>query len=252
MPPRSPSKRFARRLKVALLRTGVAGAGEPVVAPLLTAGYLARLGSWARRQRPPFDADVAEPEFRYAKRERLFEHVLTTEIGQGPIDYLEFGVAKGASFRWWLANVAHPDSRFAGFDLFTGLPEDFGPVRAGSFDTGGKLPEVSDARGTFIAGFFQDTLGPFLADGALGRRPTGRPLVVHLDADLYSSTLYVLTRLAPSLRAGDILLFDEFGVPMHEFRAWTDFVAAYRVQATLLGQANDWLQTAFRVDDLAT
>ena len=251
MASRSPSKRFARRLKVALLRSGLAGAGAPAAGPLLTAGYLARLGRWARRQDPPFDADRAEPAFRYAKRERLFEHVLSSELGQGPIDYLEFGVAQGASFRWWVTNVGHPDSRFAGFDLFTGLPEDFGPVRAGAFDTGGKVPEISDPRATFVSGYFQDTLGPFLADGALGRRAGGRRLVVHLDADLYSSTLFVLTRLAPALREGDVLLFDEFGVPMHEFRAWTDFVAAYRVQATLLGQANDWLQTAFRIDALA-
>jgi hypothetical protein len=72
-----------------------------------------------------------------------------------------------------------------------------------------------------------------------------------MDADLYSSTLFVLTRLAPVMRPGDVILFDEFGVPMHEFRAWMDFVSAYRVEATLLGQANDWLQVAFRLEALA-
>jgi hypothetical protein len=72
-----------------------------------------------------------------------------------------------------------------------------------------------------------------------------------MDADLYSSTLFALTRLAPFLRPGDLLLFDEFGVPMHEFKAWTEFAAAYKVEATLLGQANDWLQVAFRVEALA-
>src|SRR5688500_6835567 len=105
---RSPAKRFARRLKVALLRSGAAGAGAPAAGALLTAGYLARLGAWARRQRPAFDADRSEPAFRYAKRERLFEHVLRSELGEGPIDYLEFGVAQGASFRWWLAQAGHP------------------------------------------------------------------------------------------------------------------------------------------------
>jgi O-methyltransferase len=248
---RSPSKRLARRVKVALLRTGLARAGAPASGPLLTAGYLARLARWARAHPPPFDADRDEKAFRYAKRERLFRHVLDTERLDGPLDYLEFGVAQGASFRWWLASVANPAARFVGFDLFTGLPEDFGPVKAGSFDTGGRVPEVDDPRARFVAGFFQDTLGPFLAASGLAARPAGRRLVVHLDADLYSSTLFVLTRLAPLLRPGDVLLFDEFGVPMHEFKAWTEFVAAYRVRYALLGQANDWLQTAFRLEALA-
>jgi len=249
---RSPSKRFARRLKVFLLRSGVARAAAPLSGPSITAGYLARLGRWTRTHTAPFDADRDEPAFRYTKRERLFEHVLTTEGLTGPLDYLEFGVAAGASFRWWLAHVPHPDARFSGFDVFTGLPEDFGPVKAGSFDTGGQVPQVDDERARFVSGYFQDTLGPFIAETGLAARPEGRRLIVHLDADLYTSTLFVLTRLAPYLRAGDVLLFDEFGVPMHEFKAWTEFVAAYRVEATLLGQANTWLQTAFRVESLAS
>ena len=41
-----------------------------------------------------------------------------------------------------------------------------------------------------------------------------------MDADLYSSTLYVLTMLAPYLKAGDIVMFDEFTVPRHEYLAF--------------------------------
>ena len=177
--------------------------------------------------------------------------VAAREVGERPIDYLEFGVAQGASFRWWLQHATHPDSRFIGFDLFTGLPEDFGPVRAGSFDTRGRVPDIGDSRGRFVAGFFQETLGPFLEGSGLADRPEGRRLVLHMDADLYSSTLFALTRLAPLVRPGDLVLFDEFGVPMHEFKAWMEFSAAYQVDATLLAQANDWLQTAFRIEKLA-
>ena len=244
-----PKKRpLARRIKVALLRSGAARAAVPTSGALLKAGYLARLAEWTHKHRDvPFNADQDEPDFRYAKRERLYQYALDAEQLDEPIDYLEFGVAGGQSFAWWLSHNTDSASRFVGFDTFTGLPEDFGPIKAGAFSTEGQVPEVNDARARFIAGFFQDTLGPFLAESELEARAAGRRLVVHLDADLYSSTLFVLTRLAPVLRAGDVLLFDEFGVPMHEFKAFTEFVHAYGVRYAVLGQANDFLQLALKL-----
>ena len=89
-------------------------------------------------------------------------------------------------------------------------------VRAGTFGTGGKLPPISDPRLEFIVGYFQDSLIPFL-----NRYPLRRRKIIHMDADLYSSTLYVLALLAPHLRSGDIVVFDEFGslrMAQHEFR----------------------------------
>lgn len=233
---------------MALLRSGVGRAAAPASEALLTAGYLARLAVWTHRHRtPPFDADRDEPAFRHAKRERLYGYVRDAERLEGPVTYLEFGVAGGHSFAWWLARNTDPASRFVGFDTFTGLPEDFGPYKTGAFSTEGRAPEIADPRARFVAGLFQDTLGPFLAEAALDARPTSHRLVVHLDADLYSSTLFVLTRLAPVLRPGDVLFFDEFGVPMHEFKAFTEFVQAYGVGYRVLGQANDFLQVALKL-----
>jgi hypothetical protein len=37
------------------------------------------------------------------------------------------------------------------------------------------------------------------------------------DADLFSATLFSLSQLYRYLNDGDILLFDEFAVPKHEF-----------------------------------
>ena len=51
----------------------------------------------------------------------------------------------------------------------------------------------------------------------------------------------------PLLRPGDVLLFDEFGVPTHEFRAFDDFVSAYRVDYELVGAVNNYLQVAIRL-----
>ncbi len=248
MPRKQP---LARRVKVALLRSGVGRAGAPASDTLLKTAYMARLAKWTHEHRLlPFNADADEPEQRYDKRERLFQFVLDSENLEGPIDYLEFGVAEGKSFLWWLAHNEDPSSRFVGFDTFSGLPEDFGPIKAGSFDTGGSVPATDDPRAQFVAGYFQKTLQPFLEDANLGSRDPKRKLVVHLDADLYTSTLYVLTQIARVLRPDDILLFDEFGVPMHEFKAFSEFAKAFLVGYDVLGQANDYLQVAMKLTDV--
>lgn len=247
-----PRKRpLARRIKVALLRSGVGRAVAPASGLLLKTAYMARLAKWTYEHRDiPFNADEDEPAFRYDKRERLFQYVFEAEGFDGPIDYLEFGVAKGNSFLWWLGRNHDTDSCFVGFDTFTGLPEDFGPLTAGSFDTGGSVLETDDPRAQFVVGYFQKTLHPFLGAANLRERDANRKLVVHLDADLYSSTLYVLTQLAPVLRASDILLFDEFGVPMHEFKAFTEVADAFMLGYEVVGQANDYLQVAIKLTDV--
>ena len=68
-----------------------------------------------------------------------------------------------------------------------------------------------------------------------------------MDADLYSSTLFVLSNLIPYLRKDDILIFDEFGVPTHEFRAFTDVVSSYSLKFEVLGAINNYLQVAIKL-----
>ena len=66
-------------------------------------------------------------------------------------------------------------------------------------------------------GLFQDTVVPLSPSAPLRRRK-----IIHMDADLYSSTLYVLALLSPCLEPGDVIIFDEFGsirMAQHEFRA---------------------------------
>ena len=59
--------------------------------------------------------------------------------------------------------------------------------------------------------------------------------MIHNDSDLYSSTLYVMTRCHDLLRPGSIVIFDEFASVMHELRAWEDYCAAYRREYEVLG-----------------
>lgn len=183
------------------------------------------------------------PQIVVERRLNLYRYLLKSEGLSGEIDYLEFGVAKGASLKWWLENNKNPQARFFGFDIFTGLPEKWDRVEAGTFSTGGKTAAIKDSRLEFKVGLFQDTLMPFL-----GKYPLKRKLVVHFDADLYTSTLFVLTVLAPYLKRGDVLIFDEFNSVLHEFRAFFDVAGAYRINYKLLGAANNFAQVALSIN----
>ncbi len=171
-------------------------------------------------------------------RRALWEFIIITNGFEGAIDYLEFGVQKGASIRWWTERNKHPDSCFVGFYSFEGLPAFWTADRPkGTFTTHRKTPEIPDNRCSFRVGLFQNTLPTFFDEF-----PLDKPLVVHLDADLYSSTLFVLCTLAPRLMKGSILIFNEFSDPHHEFRAFMDFVAAHNVDYELLGSTSRFLQ----------
>ncbi len=158
----------------------------------------------------------------FATREAMWDFLAQQTAGR--IDYLEFGVHEGGSILHWAKRNTDADSRFFGFDTFTGLPEDWSQgFERGHFDTGGRTPATDDPRVQFVKGLFQDTLPAFLASFA----PRSR-LIVHNDSDLYSSTLFCLTTLDRIIAPGTIVIFDEFGDVMHEFRALQDYLASYR------------------------
>jgi hypothetical protein len=205
------------------------------------------LSSWVNKNsgKVPYK-DFYTPFRNYDNRVKLHQHVVSSEgLDKKPIHYLEFGVASGTSFRWWIGANQHPGSRFFGFDTFEGLPEDWHFFKKGafSFDT----PLLEDGRATFLKGLFQDTVYTFLDNYRLNIDNPDATRVLHLDADLYSSTLFALTMLAPFLRNGDILLFDEFNIPNHEFAAWNDFVRSYYIKYEVIGSVNNFYQTAIKV-----
>ena len=158
----------------------------------------------------------------FAQRIEVYHHVAGL-LGPGPIDYLEFGVHRGESIRQWSELNRHPESSFVGFNFFEGLPEIWCGMNADHFSTGGKTPDIADSRVRFVRGWFQDTLDGFLRDF----KPHHR-LVINNDSDLYSSTLYTLTKLDHLLVPGTLIFFDEFDDVQHEFRAVQDYSAAYR------------------------
>jgi hypothetical protein len=205
------------------------------------------LSSWVNKQsgKVPY-SDFYTPFRQYTNRIHLYEQVINNfGLDKKPIHYLEFGVASGVSFAWWVKANQHPASRFYGFDTFEGLPEDWHFFKKGAFLH--DIPFMEDARGTFIKGLFQDTVYNFLDTYRSTTGTTEATRVLHMDADLYSSTLFALTMMAPFLRNGDIVLFDEFNIPNHEFAAWSDFVRSYYIRYEVIGAVNNFYQIAIKI-----
>jgi len=175
----------------------------------------------------------------------MYQWVIDKEgLSSESINYIEFGVAWGESFKWWLKQNKNASSCFYGFDTFDGLPEDWGPFKKGSFSSNNELPDINnDARGKFLKGLFQQTVPGFVKELDNSKRN-----VILLDADLYSATLYALTSLAPYLKKGDIIFFDEFVVPTHEFKAYSDFIQSYYINLELIAAANNYYFVAFKVE----
>ena len=203
--------------------------------------WMTRLSKWANGNKKISYNDFPST-WDYKKRFALYNHVIENQGLSTAINYLEFGVASGASFDWWMNKNENVESRFYGFDTFTGLPEDFGPYKKGAFNNGTSLPVIRDNRGKFFQGLFQQTLPEFLKKFDNSNRT-----VVMLDADLYTATFFALSSLAPYLKTGDIILFDEFGVPTHEFMAYTHFLDCYYFKLELIGAASNYYFTAFQV-----
>lgn len=185
-------------------------------APLLADDKLAQIAKWCRFVENYRDCPM------FPSRENMYAHIQETILGSGAMDYLEFGVADGASIVQWAALNRHPETRFWGFDSFQGLPDAWQNLSKGTFNRNGQPPETGDRRIRFEVGLFQETLPSFLR----GFDPRHQ-LVVHADADLYSATLYLMTQLDPYAQAGTVVIFDEFWDASHEFRALMDYSTAY-------------------------
>lgn len=236
-------KRANSFLKDLLLASRIALLFKPFSSFLKFLSHFSLLTAWINRQsgRTAF-SDFYKPLRTYTDRLKLYKHVSDKEgIGSDKIEYLEFGVAGGTSFKWWLAENKHLESLFFGFDTFEGLPENWAFYKKGAMSF--TMPTYPDERAAFYKGLFQETLYKFLEEH--GKSDVRR--VIHMDADLYSSTLFALTMLAPYLKAGDILFFDEFNVPNHEFAAWHDFTRSYYIEYEVLGAVNNFYQTAFKI-----
>ena len=214
------------------------------------------LRAWERRQRRDLltvgDLEAVRSSAAFFRREMDLATVhfaksdtLAAALAAAPATglFLEFGVWSGETLRQITAHA--PAGTVFGFDSFEGLPEHWrSGFTAGTFAVQ-ELPDVPGAE--LVVGWFDATLPGFLA------AHPGPVAFLHVDADLYSSTVTVLDALADRLRPGTVVLFDEYfnfpGWEEHEHRAWVEFVGRTGLTFEYLGLTADDEQVAVRITD---
>jgi hypothetical protein len=175
--------------------------------------------------------------------------VLTYAISETKIPgyFLEFGVFTGGTIRY-LARLRR-DQTFHGFDSFEGLPEAWGGFNLGAaaFNRHGSLPKVP-SNVKLYKGWFSNTLPVWC-----GEHP-GPVAFVHIDCDLYSSTVDILNGIADRVAVGTVIVFDEYfnytNWERHEFKAWHEFVERQGLEYEYLAYARQ--QVALRITRLGS
>ena len=117
---------------------------------------------------------------------------------------LEFGVFNALTLNA-LARKLAPSTVY-GFDSFEGLPETWNMTETESLDQGAfavdTLPHV-ESNVELVVGWFDQTLPQFLLQHQESVK------FLHIDCDLYSSTLFVLKELDSRIHPGTVIVFDE-------------------------------------------
>lgn len=174
----------------------------------------------------------------FEKHQALVEYTLGQVDKEGL--YLEFGVGRGKSMRWIAPLV---DGPVHGFDSFEGIQEYWNGNPVGSFKQS-KLPKVP-ANVEFEVGYFDATLPDFLDKHA-------DPVAfLHVDCDLYSSTVTIFEALGSRLQPGAIVLFDEYynfhRWQQHEFKAFQEYVERSGVKYEYIAFSVTGQQVAVRI-----
>lgn len=180
-----------------------------------------------------------QPAYRVVHKDEFWQ-LLGRQIGERVVLYLEFGVWQGETTRAVAKCLHNPQSRLHGFDSFEGLPENWNMhAEAGCFSTDGKIPHSDDSRVEFHKGWFRDTLPSFVL-------PLHEVLVVNFDADLYSSTAFVLAQLRDAILPGTYLYFDEFSDRHHELRAFDEFLRRSEMKFDVIAATSTFDKVLFR------
>tara|TARA_A100001201_G_C4087399_1_gene200969 strand:+ start:1210 stop:1935 length:726 start_codon:yes stop_codon:yes gene_type:complete len=162
-------------------------------------------------------------EFSYYKY--CIDHVTVDGI------WAEFGVYKGTSSKYLseMRKEKFPNlkSDFHGFDSFEGLPEKWSGTKSkkGTFNTG-IVPSIPGV--TFHKGWFKNTIPNFL------EKNKENFAFIHVDCDIYSSTVDIFNNIKNRIIPGTVILFDELigykAWEQHEYKAFMEFVKDNNVE----------------------
>jgi hypothetical protein len=174
----------------------------------------------------------------FEKHPQLVKYVL------GQIDapglHLEFGVGRGRSMRWIASAV---EGVVHGFDSFEGIQEHWNGNPIGAFAQK-QVPKVPDNVELHV-GYFDATVPGFLESHS------DTIAFLHVDCDLYSSTVTIFELLGDRLRAGSVILFDEYynfhRWQQHEFKAFQEFVEKSGLTYEYIAYSVTGQQAAVRV-----
>lgn len=189
------------------------------------------------------NAYVAHKDYVSSDHRQKCVHILEAmnyvKVAQLPKIYFEFGCHSGRTFSAAIRASRElgilETTKFFAFDSFEGLPEtsdEDGIFRGGTYSTG--VNEFKDAlekqanykisNDNIIKGFYSESLSPHLQE----KMP--KVGVVHIDVDLYSSTVDVLSFIKPLLVKGSVIIFDDFfcfpaGSNQGEDKALSEFLS---------------------------
>jgi hypothetical protein len=143
---------------------------------------------------------------------------------------LEFGVFEGKSLRK-IVNMLDDSFKIYGFDSFVGLPENWEETicHKGFFNLNGDIPDIPKTK--MLSGWFEETIPVYLQEA----QPIG---LLHVDCDLYSSTVTILESLREYIVKDTIIVFDEWLYTkldnrkgnIHEQRAFIEWVKKYDIR----------------------
>lgn len=175
----------------------------------------------------------------FANKWLLLEDAMQKRTIDGQI--FEFGVYSGSTINH-LAKFT--DLMIYGFDVFTGLPENWRPgFPKGSFNIE-DLPRV-DPNVKLVVGLFEETLPEFV------RTQAGSISLMHVDCDLYSSTKTIFSILSDKIVEGTIIVFDEYfnfvGWRTHEFKAFQEFIRETGKKYEYISYVDSHQQVAVRI-----
>lgn len=171
--------------------------------------------------------------------------VLDISLGEVSVKdglYLEFGVFGGSTINYIASKVT---ADVHGFDSFQGLPEFWRDgFDKGTFNRGDTLPQVGK-NVVLHKGWFNETIPPFVRDHP-------QPIsFLHVDCDLYSSTVTIFNDLAAQIIPGTVIAFDEYfnypGWQEGEFKAFQEFTGQHNIKYNYLTYNRKNQQVAVKI-----